>query len=90
MSASFRKAIFVLFTYLSVTCVTGRAEQWMRGAAAVTIVQGQPLVEAIGGATLELSFESSLPQHVSGLLKVRTEMGDSVFFKTSNQISIYN
>ncbi len=62
----------------------------MRGAAAVTLVQGEPLVEEIGGEALELSFESALPQYVHGLLKIRTEAGDSVFLKTSNHISIYN
>lgn len=62
----------------------------MRGAVAVAAVQGEPRLEEVGGETLQLSSESPLPRHVLGLLKVRTEVGDSAFLKTSNQISIYN
>ena len=90
MSVSFCKATFVLLAGLSVMCSAGQAEQWLRGAAAVTVVRGEPQVEEVGAEALELSGESSLPQYVQGLLKVATAIGDSVLLSTSNQLSIYN
>ncbi|MFQ3243090.1 MAG: hypothetical protein ACI9A1_001082 [Lentimonas sp.] len=90
MNVTFRKDFFVILTCLCVAVAAGQAEQWMRGSAVVTSVQGEPRLEEVGGEALQLSPESPLPRHVLGLLQVRTEVGDSVFLKTSNRISIYN
>ena len=90
MSITFRKVLFVILTCLCVMCAIGQAEQWMCGSAIVTSVQGEPRMEEVEGEVLRLSSEGSLPRHVLGLLQVHTEVGDSLFIKTSNQISIYN
>lgn len=90
MKASFRQRIFVAFAVLCVSYGSGQAEQWMHGAVAVTMVEGEPSLVATGATTHGVTLSTALPQYVPGLLKVRTEAGDSVFLTTSNQISIYN
>ena len=90
MSATFRKLPLVHLLCLCLACASGQAEQWMRGSAVVTMVQGEPRLEEVGGEMIQLSSDASLPRHVLGLLQVRTAVGDSVFLETSNQISIYN
>ena len=67
MSVTLRKVFFIILTCLCVSCATGQAEQWMRGAVAVAAVQGEPRLEEVGGETLQLSSESPLPRHVLGL-----------------------
>ncbi len=68
-----------------------QAEEWVRGAVAVTSVRGDVLVEEAGGASLQLhQGDDSLPRLASGLLQVSTQPENALFLQTSNQISIYN
>jgi hypothetical protein len=84
------KALSLITVCLFAVFTTVHAEEWVRGAAAVTSVTGEVILEAVGGESLQLDSADSLPRYVSGLLKVRTQSKDAVFLKTSNRISIYN
>lgn len=89
MSSYFLK-VFSVAVCLLVAFATLQAEEWMRGAAVVTSVTGEVVLEQVGGESLQMSSADPLPRPVSGLLKVRTKSKDAVFLKTSNRISIYN
>ena len=90
MSSYLLKIFSVVAVGLFAAFVTLQAEEWMRGAAVVTSVTGEVVLEEVGGESLQMHPKDSLPRPVSGLLNVRTELKDAVFLKTSNRISIYN
>ena len=90
MSVQHLKVFSLIATCLIAAFASVQAEQWMRGAVVVTSVAGEVILEEVGGESLQLHSAASLPRHVSGLLKVRTQAKDAVFLKTSNRISIYN
>ncbi len=90
MSIHFLKVFFVIPACLFAAFATAQAEEWMRGAAVVTSVMGEVILEEVGGESLQLHSTDPLPRHVSGLLQVGTQSKDAVFLRTSNRISIYN
>lgn len=90
MSSSLRQVFSVTFAALFAAVTMLQAEDWMRGAAVVTSVTGEVILEQIGGESLQLNPTDRLPLAVSGLLQIRTKEKDAVFLKTSNQISIYH
>ena len=90
MSFYLRKVSIVLFANLLLAVTAIPAQEWVRGAVAVVSVKGEVAFEEIGGETLQMDSADSVPRYLSGFLKVRTQIGDSVFLRTSNQISIYN
>ena len=69
MSSHLFKVFFVMPALLLVPLATVQAEEWMRGAVAVASVQGEVILEQVGGETLHLQSIDPLPRHVFGLLR---------------------
>ena len=90
MSSSLHKVFSVAFVALFAALTMLQAEDWMHGAAVVTSVTGEVILEQVGGESLQMNPTDRMPLLVSGLLQIRTKEKDAVFLKTSNQISIYH
>ena len=90
MSSSLHKVFSIAFAALFAALTMLQAEDWMRGAAVVTSVAGEVILEQVGGESLQMNPTDRMPLVVSGLLQISTKEKDSVFLKASNQISIYH